>query len=355
MILSYQIVLELFIFATVVSSSFLNSTIKISEVFTNKADIHKISHLSNSYSLYDTIVRDAIFSALSYCTKHDNIITGPLQDACPCTLCTENGDDVTVMKVYRGKVSGVLFKDDSNSELILAIKGTTSNAEWLMDFKILPIPYQFLNNRKRSWKKFVAINKKCKGCTVHKGFYDGAREIYDNMYDDFHDLIEQYPDYKISLVGHSLGGAVAPLIANELILAGKNPRLTTFGSPKFGNKDFAQWMDKLWNTKEHYENVESLMVDPVYIRVTHKDDIVPLLPTREMGYKHSGVNVFFNTSGIPMLEENMSLKSSLTQSLLSPGSFPDIKNKKEFDVAMDSHRVYIVRMNQCVAKQLKRF
>ncbi|TID29613.1 hypothetical protein CANINC_001732 [Pichia inconspicua] len=351
MLIQHQLVFKLFIFATL-ALSYTNNT----DGPIYKANKVQLSILETKFSLYDKIVRSAIFSALSYCTKHDNIKSGNLQLACPCTLCTENEDNVTVVKVFRGKVSGVLFKDDSNAELILAIKGTTSNSEWLMDFKILPIPYHFMNNRKRSWKKFIAINKNCKGCTVHKGFYDGAREIYDNMFDDFYKLIEQNPEYKISVVGHSLGGAIAPFIANELLLAGKSPRLTTFGSPKIGNKVFAKWMNKLWNIQDHYTNIESLNVDPIYIRVSHKNDIVPLLPTRQMGYKHSGIDLFFTVSEIPMLEEHIKLKSSSSTELNpTPEPFPDFKSKKEFDAAMDSHRVYILRMNQCVAKQFERF
>lgn len=355
--LRYILLLTCFVSADFATTGFTNTTSEENrqlEVSSEEFDDKNTFSSNNVLSLfYSNIVKSAKYAAISYCTKHDNIITGRLQEACPCTLCTETDKEVIVEKIYRGKVSGVIFRDVTNSELILALKGTTSNDEWLIDFKILPIPYHFLNNRKRSWKKFVVLNKKCKGCTVHKGFYDGAREIYDNMFEDLCELIDAYPDYKLSIVGHSLGGAIAPFIANEFLLLGKNPILTTFGSPKFGNKIFAKWMDNIWQTNEHYKDIDALNAAPAYIRVSHRGDVVPLLPTRQIGYKHSGVDVFFTVSEVPMLAENIKLRKSPTEFLPSAAqiSITKVKNKKQFDAAVDSHRVYIVRMNQCVTKR----
>ncbi|ONH76823.1 Lipase [Pichia kudriavzevii] len=89
-------------------------------------------------------------------------------------------------------------------------------------------------------------------------------------------LLHEYDDYKLVLVGHSLGGALTPLVGNEFANRNRQVTAVSFGSPKFGNE------------------VNGAMVEGnAYIRVTHVGDIVPLLPTRQLGYSHAGLLMFF--------------------------------------------------------------
>jgi pimeloyl-ACP methyl ester carboxylesterase len=71
------------------------------------------------------------------------------------------------------------------------------------------------------------------------------------------------------LCGHSLGGAVATVMAS--ILQDHLPllELVTFGSPRPGGKRFA----------------ERLTVP--HLRYTHADDIVPHLPSSLLGFRHT--------------------------------------------------------------------
>lgn len=310
-----------------------------------------VSLTSITDSTYNTVYRYASFAALAYCTKKDWFSVGTLQTACSMSLCTESPGNIYVEHIYRGTVSGVLFRDDSNHEIIVALKGTTSNDEWLMDFKIYPMPYHFLSKRKKGWKKYLFSNSECRGCTVHKGFYDGSKEVYDNMFTQIVALSREYPDYNMVVTGHSLGGAIAPILANELLLLGRKRKTTliSFGSPKIGNRLFAQWIDKAWNTQYHYDNLHAVLDRSSYLRVSHKGDLVPLLPMRQLGYDHCGIDFYFSTSKIPMKQEHIQIRNSPSHILAQ--NYTDTSgvqiNGDNIDKYVESHRVYLLPMNKC--------
>lgn len=95
-----------------------------------------------------------------------------------------------------------------------------------------------------------------------------------------------FPNYKLTLVGHSLGGAVAALAGLDLLARGYDPHVTTFGEPRIGNIGLTKYLDKRFNLQAQApENDTNLK----YRRITHIDDPVPLLPLSEWGYAmHAG-------------------------------------------------------------------
>lgn len=90
----------------------------------------------------------------------------------------------------------------------------------------------------------------------------------------------------VTVVGHSLGGALATLCAAELVteLELKNVRLYTFGCPRVGNAAFAKAL------------MNSTLV---HKRVTHDRDVIPSVPYRHMGYHHTAREVWERTVKIP--------------------------------------------------------
>ena len=85
----------------------------------------------------------------------------------------------------------------------------------------------------------------------------------------------QYPDYRLVVHGHSLGGALATLIAFQMVdvhkLPGSEIELVTFGAPRVGDEAFVKQL-------EEYV--------PNQLRVINSTDIVPMLPLQAMGYNH---------------------------------------------------------------------
>ncbi|KAI9298717.1 isocitrate lyase and phosphorylmutase [Neoconidiobolus thromboides FSU 785] len=94
----------------------------------------------------------------------------------------------------------------------------------------------------------------------------------------------QYTNYKIRVVGHSLGGAMASLAAikikDKLNLSWDKLELYTYGQPRTGNVQFAEWFDAL----------------PITVaRSVNYNDPVPRLPPRlTLNYSHHLNELFIN-------------------------------------------------------------
>ena len=104
--------------------------------------------------------------------------------------------------------------------------------------------------------------------------------------------IKKYPNYQLTLVGHSLGGAVAALASLEFSARGWNPRITTFGEPRLGNKQLTHYIDDTFLPKSEGE------ASAMYRRVTHVDDPVPLLPLKEWGYRMHAGEVYISKAAL---------------------------------------------------------
>lgn len=104
--------------------------------------------------------------------------------------------------------------------------------------------------------------------------------------------LEKHPNYKLVLVGHSLGGAVAALAGLDFKARGWDPHVTTFGEPRLGNKEFNAYMDWRFNITSHYEYNQ-------LHRVTHVGDPVPLLPPAEWGFSMHSQEIFISEPDLP--------------------------------------------------------
>jgi Lipase (class 3) len=133
----------------------------------------------------------------------------------------------------------------------------------------------------------------CPNCTVHSGFMTSWRNTRCAIVPHVEQALTDHPDYELTLVGHSLGGAVAAIAALEFQARGWHPIVTTFGEPRVGNKPFNEYFDKRFNlTDADLEHAK-------YRRVTHANDPVPLLPLDEWGYKMHGGELYISKSGLP--------------------------------------------------------
>lgn len=142
-------------------------------------------------------------------------------------------------------------------------------------------------------RKRDVLEVECPNCTVHAGFMTSWRNTRCTIVPHVEQALNQFPDYELVLVGHSLGGAVAALAALEFQARGWTPHVTTFGEPRIGNKALNEFIDKRFNLTA---------ADPetsLYRRVTHIDDPVPLLPLEEWGYNMHGGEIFISKSGLP--------------------------------------------------------
>ena len=188
----------------------------------------------------------------------------------------------------------------SPPRIILAFRGTYSVANTIVDLSTVPqeyIPYPGdEDDEEEEGSKSLgkrSINPKmaeCTNCTVHAGFMTSWRHTRPKLLPYIKDLVQQYPDYQVTLVGHSLGGAVAALASLDFDARGWNPKVTTFGEPRIGNEGLMQYLD------ETFSDHGSTNITSRYRRVTHVDDPVPLLPLTEWGYKMHAGEVYISKS-----------------------------------------------------------
>ncbi|KID77449.1 uncharacterized protein G6M90_00g097260 [Metarhizium brunneum] len=266
------------------------------------ADLERLSRLVDvSYCIGSTGVHKP-FQCLSRCKEFPGLSlamtwsTGFLMgDSCGY-IAVDHGS--RWMENQDGGVSG-----ERNGAIIVAFRGTYSIANTVVDLGTIPqeyVPYpapddddsDFLENCRR----------KCDNCTVHMGFLHSWRMARGTVVPELKALRKKYPSYKIQLVGHSLGGAVACLAALELKLSlgWDNLVVTTFGEPRVGNYQLARYIDKAFQL-DGTRNLEHR----TYRRVTHNNDPVPLLPLEEWGYSPHGGEIYISKQELQPTEEDI--------------------------------------------------
>ncbi|KAI5245199.1 extracellular lipase [Aureobasidium subglaciale] len=198
-----------------------------------------------------------------------------------------------------------LSHSQTNPRIIVAFRGTYSIANTVVDLSTVPqeyVPYPGDPESKAS--TFGGIDSetpRCNNCTVHTGFYSSWKVAASAILPDLEATIASYPDYALTLVGHSLGGAVAALAGLELDSRGWNPTITTFGEPRLGNSALNRYLDQRFNLLRSTREVWTSTPNERqlrYRRVTHVDDPVPLLPLTEWGYRMHAGEIYISKSSL---------------------------------------------------------
>jgi len=118
---------------------------------------------------------------------------------------------------------------------------------------------------------------------VHTGFQDALFENEDVIY-ELEDVVKgilNNPEFegdksRIYVTGHSLGGALAQVFSTYLTANNPdiNVKMISFGGPRVGNDEFAEWANELPNLSAW--------------RFVNDWDPIPRSPTIIQGYKHAG-------------------------------------------------------------------
>lgn len=207
---------------------------------------------------------------------------------------------------------GYIALDHGKKRIIVAFRGTYSIANTVVDLSTVPqayVPYpgeggdddnartifdvgrEFVNGigGHESLKRDVEDTHdepKCNNCTVHMGFHASWIHTRPHVLPELEKAKAFFPDYQLTLVGHSLGGAVAALAALDLKARRYDPQITTFGEPRIGNTALVKYIDARFELSGDVPTNDTALQ---YRRVTHVDDPVPLLPLSEWGYAmHAG-------------------------------------------------------------------
>lgn len=202
---------------------------------------------------------------------------------------------------------GYIALDHGKQRVIVAFRGTYSIANTVVDLSTVPqeyVPYPGSDGDEEDAKTSFDVSKDilggiaghfrrdvepeqdhCTNCTVHMGFHTSWKNTRPHILPEVEKARAFFPEYQLTLVGHSLGGAVAALAGLHLQARGYDPTITTFGEPRIGNQALVSYLDRRFSAKVTPE-IDAYLK---YRRVTHVDDPVPLLPLSEWGYAmHAG-------------------------------------------------------------------
>ncbi|KAL3944728.1 MAG: hypothetical protein SGBAC_001199 [Bacillariaceae sp.] len=182
-----------------------------------------------------------------------------------------------------------ITKDDVNKRLSLVFRGTENElafrSNWLSNAAFLKKEYEL--------PSVLQDNDVVESLRLHSGFgkyvfdftFDEDDPVtwrkYDEILEDVKLLLQEYPDYKLYVTGHSLGAALSTIVGFYLACDPDIPKPVTivnFASPRVGGRHFlyaARWLErKRW-----------LRV----LRVVNNGDTIAAMPMTN--YHHIGIQL----------------------------------------------------------------
>lgn len=165
---------------------------------------------------------------------------------------------------------GIWKYDEPTNTLTIALRGTNifniNNILTDIEGGWLTIPNIF-NSNKKVKARFASLKIISNTATerVHGGFLNAYIRIRESILEAFIGANEKsmYPhQMKVVITGHSLGGALAHLVAFDAIrnqLCAMPPNLITFASPLVGNKEFVDYLHNNLGSAILYENAWDLV------------------------------------------------------------------------------------------------
>lgn len=255
---------------------------------------------------YFELQKYAHLSATAYCLKH-GLHGGSLEEqgaACPSKSCRYSSiGHLEVVKTFDFSQwfevgSGFIALEPETETIYLVFRGTSSNQDWANNLSAFPVKYKPLVTSKKGFE--VESGEICDGCTIHKGFDVFIKANGEIVVKEVVKLKKKYPTYRVVVVGHLLGGALATITGVEFRLLGFDTLVVTLAAPKVGNGNFRDFMDDLFMTSDVEKHIEyNRSFDTLsigHIRIVHKHDIIPMLPPTE-AYKHAGFEYYLSKTG----------------------------------------------------------
>ncbi|KAJ9051053.1 hypothetical protein DSO57_1008316 [Entomophthora muscae] len=186
------------------------------------------------------------------------------------------------------------------------VEGSNGNAHAQVylnkELKQIVISFRGANNLRQFFKASGTESlevSRGKTLEVHKYVYSLVESIRYSLYWTLSTLFLYKRQYRLVLVGHSLGGAMAtlmaPILSSQFKIRPSTIRIITYNSPRVGNKHFA-----LVYNKFHFN----------FTRVVNKDDPVPSHPPSEENWAHVHQEVYINHNNHFLLCSTESLEDA---------------------------------------------
>ena len=224
----------------------------------------------------------------------------------PVTAMYPSVSDIRVYQNTSTDNQAYLAYNPSTTTIYLIFRGS-------MDLSIENWVFQDLNFFKTSYPK-------CTNCNVHEGFYQAYNNLPTaTMINDLKSLKGKYPNAKVVISGHSLGGAMSNFAYIDACDAlGQVDLFITFGGPRVGDSTFAAYL-----TSKPCGVTEK-------IRVVHNRDPVPHVPPTLFGFQHANEEVWYDEGSKTYVTcpqpEQSNCSSQILEILLNPIDHIDYLN-----------------------------
>lgn len=153
----------------------------------------------------------------------------------------------------------LIFEDPRR--ILISFRGTSTRKNWQTDLDVDRVHLEFaLPSIVGDARVQEAANSSLSSIRVHSGFARAYTRISERVLSRVGELREERKR-PVFLAGHSLGGALATLCSIDMIRIAEVDQIvvTTFGSPKVGNRQFAAFYDRLifrhWRVVNAYDIV----------------------------------------------------------------------------------------------------
>ena len=166
--------------------------------------------------------------------------------------------DIDPLRIQNTVSISLILQAVGAGDVVVAIRGTESIQEWIQDAKFLAVPCPFLRSGGNSEDGFT---------DMYESMVTGPEGRAAKVVQALPALPWKNPVTSLTICGHSLGGALATLLALDvaanLRAPFSSPAVYTYASPKAGDPLFA-------STYNH--------VVPNTVRIANRLDLVPKLP-----------------------------------------------------------------------------
>ncbi|KAJ9086763.1 hypothetical protein DSO57_1000389 [Entomophthora muscae] len=151
-----------------------------------------------------------------------------------CKLGNKNLKYYMKLKNQQFNTLGYVALDHEERMILIVFRGTRGIENVLLDSDFIPSRFKYVPDPKNR---------------VHSGFINAMESLAPQFMAALERLhtSPHYRQYKIGIVGHSLGGSMACLAAIKIHTVFQIPwsqiELITYGQPRTGNRAFAEWFD----------------------------------------------------------------------------------------------------------------
>jgi hypothetical protein len=169
---------------------------------------------------------------------------------------------------------GLICQANGAGDAVITIRGTEGTLEWIHDAEFLTVPCPFLVGAGHTEDGFTAM---------YNSLRTGAAPNSPTVAKSIGSLTFPRPVTSVTVCGHSLGGALATLLALDVAANTpfKSPAVYTYGSPRTGDSLFASTFNQVVTNSYRIENrldiVPKLPPPPAY---EHVDEGYELTPVR---------------------------------------------------------------------------